>query len=98
MQKRLSDREIFTFAVGAVQDAVINPKEKRKMKQVYSDFIKEAECRRSVEGLSHRQSFRLVKKILRVCRHFKWTKTDLSKIIEYAQLIKANWDKEIENT
>ena len=46
MRKRLNDREIFMFAVGAVQVAAINPTERRKMVQVYKD---------AVAGIKHRK-------------------------------------------
>jgi len=46
LRKHLNDREIFVFAVAAVQDAVINPNEKRKMAQVYKDAITEMKHRR----------------------------------------------------
>ena len=39
--EKLTDREIFVFAVAAVEDAVCNPKGKRKMNQVFKDAIKE---------------------------------------------------------
>ena len=46
MRKQLNDREIFMFAVGAVQVAAINPCEKRKMIQVYKDAVAEMKHRK----------------------------------------------------
>jgi hypothetical protein len=50
MQKRLNDREIFMFAVGAVQVAAINPTERRKMVQVYNDTVSKITKQQKLQG------------------------------------------------
>jgi hypothetical protein len=46
----ITDRESFMFAVGAVQDAAINPTERRKMVQVYNDTVAKISKQQKLQG------------------------------------------------